>query len=488
MKKKVILILPKTGVDPDKPHAPHSIMALATPLLDAGYKPILIDTRVTPNYRRIIKNNIKETLCVGITTMTGYQIKHGLNEAKFIRGLDPKIPIIWGGVHPTSLPEQTAKNPYVDIVVRGEGEVILPMICKKLEGNKNLEDVPSITYKTKQGIKSNPGTAFMDLDKIKREPWHLIDVKKYMRKEMGVDKVLTLLTSKGCPGRCTFCYNYQFNKSKWRGHKAKYVVDEIEFLIKEYGINGIYFIEDNFFVDKQRVRDICEGIIKRGIKVSLGASCRIDTLSRYEDEFMALLKKAGFNFLFCGVESGSQKILNSIKKGITIEQVLTTTKKLKDYDITTVFTFMAGFPNETKKDLYMTLDLIDKIKKINPKANISSIFNYTPLPGAEMYKLVVQHGFKEPKKFEDWGSYIFFTSTERLEWLPKKQRKFIRYLSFISRFAFYQEAVERSFENPFMKIIYKILKQLAAFRWKHRFFKFPIEWWFVYKTFKLMAG
>ncbi len=488
MKKKVILILPKTGVDPDRPHAPHTIMALAGSLLDAGYQPVLIDSRITPNYRDIIKDNIDDTLCVGITAMTGYQIKHGLEEAKYVRSLNPNVHIIWGGVHPSSMPEQTAKNRYVDIVVKGEGEAILPRICQHLEKGESLKDVPSITYKTKEGIKSNPGTAFMDLNKIKREPWHLIDVKKYMRKELGVDKVLTLVTSKGCPGRCTFCYNYQFNKSQWRGKKAEYVVDEIEYLTKEYGAKGIYFIEDNFFADKERVREICETIIKKGINISMGASCRVDTMSRYEDEFMAMLKKAGFKFILCGVESGSQKILNSIKKGITIEQILITTKKLRDYNITTVFTFMSGFPNETKEDLYMTMDLIDKIREINPKANISGIFPYTVYPGAEMYNIALQYGFEEPKKLEDWGSHTFFTSSEKLGWLSKKQRHSLQYLSFIARFAFYQEAVERSFENPLIRMAYRIMRRFALFRWKHRFFRFQVEWWLVYKTFRWMAG
>lgn len=488
MKKKVILIFPKTGVDPEVPHVPHSIMLLAGPLLEAGYEPVLIDTRVDQNYRETIKNNIKDALCVGITSMTGYQIKHGLNDAKYIKSLNPKIPVVWGGVHPTALPEQTAKNPYVDIVVRGEGEETLLTLCENLKKNQELQDIPSITYQTKEGVKSNPEADFVDLNKIKRGPWHLVDTKKYIREEMDADKVLTLVTSRGCPYQCAFCYNRQFNKSKWRGRKAEYVLDEVEYLVREYGINGIDFIEDSFFIDKKRVEDICHGLIERNLNLSIRAACRASEFARYDDEFIKLLKKAGVKFIQCGIESGSQKILDFIRKGITIEQVLTTAKKLKEHNIEAGFTFMSGFPTETKKDLHQTLDLIDQIRKINPAVNISSIFTYTAYPGTELYKIALQHGFKEPQKLEDWGSYTFFTSSKKLNWLSKKNRRFLQNLSFIARFAFYQKRVERSFNNPTIKLIYKILRKDALARWSRRYFKFSPEWWLISNTFRLMAN
>jgi len=488
MKNKVILIFPKTGVDPEVPHVPHSIMILANPLLEAGYQPILVDPRVEPHYKEKIKIHLSEALCVGITSMTGYQIKHGLDDAKFIKNLHPEIPIVWGGVHPTALPEQTVKNPYVDIVVKGEGEETLLALCKNLKEKKCFQDIPSITYQTKKGIKSNSEADFVDINKIKKEPWHLVDTKKYIREEMDADKVLTLVTSRGCPYQCAFCYNRQFNKSKWRGRKAEYVLAEIEYLVKEYGINGIDFIEDSFFIDKKRVEDICHGLIKKNFNLSIRAACRASEFSRYEDEFINLLKKAGIKFIQCGIESGSQRILNFIKKGITIEQVLTTTRKLKEHNIEAGFTFMSGFPTETKKDLYQTLDLIDHIREINPDVNISSIFTYTAYPGTELYHSALQHGFKEPQKLEEWGNYTFFTSSKKLNWLSKKNRRFLQNLSFIARFAFYQKRVERSFKNPIIKIIYKILRKDALIRWKHRYFKFSPEWWFISHTFQLMAN
>jgi len=488
MKNKVILIFPKTGVDPDIPHVPHSTMFLAEPLLKAGFEPIFIDTRVDSLYKQKIKHHLPDTICVGITSMTGYQIKHGLAEAKFIRQLNPRVPIIWGGVHPSALPEQTVKNRYVDIVVRGEGEETFLKLCQTLKNNQPLNTVPSITFISQEGIVSTHCQGFVDLNKIKREPWHLIQTQKYIREEMDANRVLTMVTSRGCPFQCTFCYNHQFNESKWRGRKAEHIIEEIEYLIKRYHINGIDFIEDSFFIDIPRVKKICQGIIDKNIKISIRAACRASEFARYDDKFINLLKKAGLKFIQCGIESGSQRILNLIKKGITIEQVLITAQKLKKHNIEAGFTFMSGFPQETKKDLYQTLDLIDRVRKINPQVNVSSIFTYTAYPGTELYDVALKYGFQPPQRLEDWGDYTFFTSSPKLVWLSKKNRRFLQYLSFITRFAFYSKRVERSFDNPLVKVAYRILRKDALTRWKHRYFKFAFEWWFVSHLFRLMAN
>ena len=225
---------------------------------------------------------------MGISCMSGLQIKYALEFARYVRMQNPSCPLVWGGVHPTLLPEQTASNDFVDIVVRGEGELIIKDLANTLALNHPLDDVLGITYAINGAIKSNPDGKIIDLDAIPLAlPYELLQMNKYPSFKSGRFHVQT---SRGCPHRCGFCYNSIFNKNRWRGKSAKRVLDEIEYILKKYPhIKIIDPIDDNVFVDEYRVKQICKGIIDRRLGIQWRANCRFDYLANYDKDFLELL-------------------------------------------------------------------------------------------------------------------------------------------------------------------------------------------------------
>jgi len=235
--------------------------------------------------------------------MSGLQIRYALEFARHVREENPSCPLVWGGVHPMLLPEQTAVNSCVDVVVRGEGELIIKDLARALAFGKPLDDVAGITYRSGGEVKSNPDGEVIDLDSTPINlPYDLLEMDHYPSVKSGR---FHIQTSRGCPHRCGFCYNTLFNKKKWRAKSADRVLDEIEYILKKFpNVKIIDPIDDNVFVDQQRVREICQGIINRKIQVQWRANCRFDYLSTYDKDFLGLLEQAGCVELDFGGESG----------------------------------------------------------------------------------------------------------------------------------------------------------------------------------------
>lgn len=260
--KEVLLVFPGKHKAPD-PQVPLQLLHVASALRQAGYKVRIFDMRLN-DYRSL---KLGDPLFVGLTCMSGQQILFGMNFAERIRSETPDVPIVWGGVHPTLLPEQTAASRLVDVVVRGEGENAVVNLADALSSGKELDSVKGIAYKRGGVVVSTSDADLVDLDKIPIElPYDLLDLKRYPTLQAGR---FHIQTSRGCPHRCGFCYNSNFNKHAWRGKTAKRVVDEIEFILKKSPhVKIIDPVDDNFFVDQKRIEDICKGIIERGLKVS----------------------------------------------------------------------------------------------------------------------------------------------------------------------------------------------------------------------------
>ena len=230
-------------------------------------------------------------LFVGITSMSGLQIRYGLEFAKKVRAENPSCPIVWGGVHPTLLPEQTAASKYVDVVVRGEGEVTIRELANTIDATENIENVKGVTCRMGGRILTAPDREFIDLDSLPLGlPYYLLQRDRYPSLKAGR---IHIQTSRGCPHRCGFCYNSLFNRGIWRCKSPERVLDEIEHVILEFPeVKCIDIVDDNFFVDKARVEKICEGIIHRGIETPWRANCRFDYMANYEKEFVTLLEKS----------------------------------------------------------------------------------------------------------------------------------------------------------------------------------------------------
>ena len=463
--KEVVLVFPGKFKAPD-PQVPLSLLYLASSL-NQDFSVRILDMRIE-DYRKF---NIGDPVFVGVSCMSGLQINYALEFARHIREKKPSIPIVWGGVHPSLLAEQTARSPYVDVVVRGEGELIIKELANKLALNQPVDSVAGLTYKANGIIKNNQDGEIIELDDIPIAlPYDLLQLDKYPSIKAGRFHVQT---SRGCPHRCGFCYNSYFNKKKWRGKSAKRVLDEIQYLLNKFPETKIIDpIDDNFFVDRKRVEDICHGILERKLDFQWRANCRFDYLSTYDKAFLQLIEKAGCVELDFGGESGSERIQQLICKDVTADEMLTSVGNLHRWapSIEPYVSWMSGLPGETDQDLAKTFDLMDKLRVINPKTQHFGIFIYTPFPSPVMQYLPKE--YTPPQSLEAWGNVEVFQFNP--PWHTKEHLEKLHAVSTVARCTFYPQSRIKERDLAF-KIAYSMMNKIAKYRWQNRNFSFPIE-------------
>ncbi len=409
--KKIILIFPRTGFDFGAGLSPpHNLLALAAPLLKEGFKFKLIDQRVEPEWEKILRKELLQCpVCVGISTMTGIQLKFAIEVSRFVKK-NSDTPVIWGGHHSTFLPNQTIKEDYVDIVIRGEGEATFLDLVFALEKRKNLDNIKGISFKAGKRLIHNADRDFIDIDNLLPTPWQLIDVEQYVHKSIevkGSNRELDIgETSRGCPFSCKFCYNHVFHKSKWRALSVRKSVEKILYAKNQFHLSSFWIRDDNFFVDIKRVKNICKALIEKKLNIPWYASgLRIDIFNKMDDETIFLLKKAGCVAFRFGAESGCDRVLKFINKGITKEDILRANKKAKRFNIKPSFSFMIGLPTETYPEIMETVNLYKRLKRENSRAEMHGINIYTPYPGTDLFEIYKRDEKGLPTKLEQWINY-----------------------------------------------------------------------------------
>jgi anaerobic magnesium-protoporphyrin IX monomethyl ester cyclase len=379
-KNKVILI--KAG--PSGGRYPHALLALAANLDDE----VLILDEATPKLIMKHKDEINNALCVGISTMTGKHIKASLEVAESIRYINHKVPIIWGGWHPSLKPEQTLKNEYVDKVVVGQGEQAFHDVVENIKNGNKIENIITYKYTHKKNF------PFYNLDVIK-------NMEGYITRFVS-PRTITLYTSQGCPFGCEFCaINSLYGKNN-SGWPIKYVISKIDHLIKKYDINGIQFDDDNFFIGKKRSLEFANQLLKRNININWSAAARADTLCNLESGDWEMLDRSGCKRLFVGAESGAQETLDRLNKKITPEMILEIASICPKYDIIPSFSFMVGVPGEKEENIDETFKIVDILRNKFTASEVQ-VFLYTPYPGTPLYDLSKEMGFKEPQSLLEWG-------------------------------------------------------------------------------------
>ena len=442
-KPQVLLLYPKTGMDFGSTIAPpHALLAVAAPILQAGYAVALLDQRTSPLTRENLKPYVSSDLiCVGISTMTGTQVYHALNLARMVRELtNGKVPIIWGGCHPSVMPEQTLENENVDIVIVGEGDQTFVETVQALDHHQSLKQVKGLLYSEGGAAIKTPARPLLDVETLLPTPWELVDVEKYIHKDMYLQNSTRVLdigqTSRGCPFNCGFCSSSEIRQRKWRAMSVEKSLDMIIENVRRFRLNGIWLRDDEFYIDRKRATAICEGMIAQNLNVSFYTSgTRADVFMKASDYDIDLLKRAGAYTLKFGAESGSQRILDLMNKGITTEQTLQCNQRCKKHGIIPAFSLMIGYPTETFEDIHQTIDMGFRLKAENPAAQLETIAIYTPLPGTPDYRLALEHGLHPPDSLEAWADWIFDDydwEGRRSPWMTKQERIYLGNISYMS--------------------------------------------------------
>jgi radical SAM superfamily enzyme YgiQ (UPF0313 family) len=288
-----------------------------------------------------------------------------------------------------------------------------------------------------------------------------------------------MLTGKGCPFRCTFCINglEDFYDREYRGMTADRILDEIEILMERYDARHFKFVDELFFVNRKRLHSFLDGVEERQLKFTWTANIRADyfTRSYVDKKMLQRIKNSGCVFLTMGAESGSQRMLDFIKKDMKIESLIAAATSLAEIGVTGGFSFMYGLPGEKNEDIKSTFKLIEKIYSIHPDTYIFGPQIFRPYPGNSLYDLCVEHGFPEKKELDDWNKHHDrawgFAEAEDYKWVEKFEE--LPYVGFYGKLAYM--GVNRG-SGLVMGSIQKFLSIIAKWRFNNDSYQLPIEY------------
>lgn len=411
---------------------------LCTYLKSKGVNCGFLNCVVEKDWERSLKKGLKNVKLVGISAMTD-QLPSTLKICQSIKNINPKIPIVMGQIHATLFPEQCVKNKYIDYALVGfRGELDLEQLINFIFFKKgSLNDIPGLVYKNKDGkiIISPAKRQIFDFEKLPLIDYSLLGRKIYKNlKKYAVG----VLTSRGCPYGCAFCINSVIPENRqWQSWSPERTIKEIKNL-RKLGVNKITFWDDCFFTQKERVLKILDLLEKEKIKIRWFANLRADHFNQnfVNEKFLKRLQNNGLTWISIGAESGSQRMLDLMNKGIKVKNLINAAEMIGKTKIIPNFSFMIGLPGETKEDILQTLNLMKTVQKLCPQVKFAGPQLYRPYPGSKFYDECLNSGWKPPQTLEEWGKAIEKESMEtnpfNLPWI--KNKKFTRTAWFYSVF------------------------------------------------------
>ncbi len=472
---RVVLVYPSTGLDLRglSVWLPLSVLNVASTLAP-DFDVAIVDQRIDAAWPETLRRLLgSETLCVGVSSMTGTQLKGALAAAQVVREVDPGIPLVWGGNHATLVPISTARHPLVDIVVMGEGERTFRRLVEALEKKADWRAIPSLAYRDGDRVERNgTGTepdGFVDPAAQPPLPYHLVDIESYISGPAIFGRPLRALpyiSSQGCPYSCSFCCQPVLSRRRWRRQPPELVLERTLALKERYALDAIEFHDEEFFVDRKRGARIAEMI---GGAYEWYVQTRMDDLLALD---LAALHRHGLRVVQPGLETGSPRILELIRKEETVEQFLEANRRLAGSGIRATYNFMMGYPTETIEDLTATVDLALALIEANPGASIAGFYVYVPYPGAELFERAVADGFREPETIEAWSAF----NRQHLEspWIQDR-RKTLEMLLYTSKFID-GTRLKRTFQgNPLYGAALSLLSSFYRRRWKRHDFRHSLD-------------
>lgn len=349
---------------------------------------------------------------VGISVMFTAFAPDAHDLAKIVKRVSPQTLVIFGGAHSSVMPNSVLADKNIDLVVIGEGEETFLEILKRTKAKRSLKNILGTAVRQENDqIKINKPRPFIkNLDSLPFPARHLLPMDLYLKDSQDDENSYlmrypssTVVSSRGCPNNCIYCAVPRIWGRRWRPFSAQRVLDEIEFLVKRYGVREVHFLDDNFSVNRERLEMICEGIIKRGldIKWTCPNGIAIWTLDR---PIIKKMKKSGCYRLTFGIESGCPETQKFIRKNLNLKKAKKIMKIASDLGLWTFSTYIIGFPYETAKAMERTFNYA-----LSSYSDFVGFILLMPFPGTDVTEIMIKEGLikendLDKKKIAAWFS------------------------------------------------------------------------------------
>jgi anaerobic magnesium-protoporphyrin IX monomethyl ester cyclase len=463
---------------------PNSILQVAASI-EGKHDYIFVDGNREKNPWDTIASHLSngEVRFFGCTVMPGPQLQQAIPFTKKIKELFPEVITIWGGYFASNQYKVSIESGYVDYIIDGPGDHAFPLLLDQLEQGENLTTIPNLIYRRGNEIVRTQKEALIEQDLLPDLPYEKLNkqypLRGYLKKTFLGNRTAAYHSSFGCPFTCSFCAVVPIYNARWKGKSAVKIYDDVKYLIENYGADAVEFHDNNFFVNEKRTVEFSNLVKKE--KIQWWGEGRIDTINKYSDESLQLMREAGCKMIFFGAETSNDEILKQMDKGgtQTAAQIRSFAARMKKFEIIPEYSFVLGLPGKSEQEVNKQIDndirFILDVKRINPDTEII-IYIYSPVPteGSELYESVKNAGFAFPAKLEDWLNPQWQNFDLRRNpltpWLKPYMIDKIQGFETVLN-AYYPTVSDFKLSNMQRKMI----RALSAVRYKVNFFHYPYE-------------
>ena len=439
--------------------APLPLIYIASNLLKEGFDVEILDLRISS--LDALKDYLrdKKPLLAGISIMPGNILPPAISVGSLVKKYSPETKVVWGGSFPSLHYELCLNAPDVDFVVCGDGEETLTELALFQANGGTRDDISKINglaYQADGKVKTTLPRQPVDLERNPVGQWQLVD--KYMSHYLGSRGYININTARGCPHKCSFCYNNVLYKGfkRYRTKSIAKVMEEIDYLTGKYRINKILFQDDDFLGNKKRATDLVALMHGKYPHIKFHIDARAESMR--DEEIVSRLAENGLESVFIGAETGSEEQILNIQKGNTTTDVVEAAKACSRNNVQGEFSFTCGYPNESYKDLYATIKMAEVIKNID-KRNLCFLEIISPISGTPLFEdLEKQKLFPEKTELAKW---CYLT-----DWKSAREKKWIKNHGFYEAFqlCFFLAFTHASSGEVGLRLHTKLLSRWSQFR------------------------
>jgi radical SAM superfamily enzyme YgiQ (UPF0313 family) len=335
---------------------------------------------------------------IAMTVMPGPQLVSAVPLAKALKARHPQTPIVWGGNFGSLYPEPVLNAPYVDWLVRGQGEHTFAELIDVLKDRRDPAGVAGLSYRDR-GHRIGVERPWVGPDDLPEPAYHKIAVAEYLPKTFLGRRSGVYQASIGCPYACNFCGVISVYGRREKVQAPERTARHLAFLAREYGMDSVHFYDNNFFLNEAHARAMAECLSPLGLR--WWCEARVDALSRFSADTWRRLNLSGLTMVFCGAESGSDEVLRKMHKGTTTAQILDVAARTREHGIIPEFSFVLGDPDNPEEEVGNTLAFVRRLKAVNPAMELITYF-YTPTPQRKDTYGNVDPLAGTPSTLEEW--------------------------------------------------------------------------------------